>query len=87
MYDKLKYFKDNYGRPGYPDQRAVQDFVECENRESVRSFQNALNAVVSGGFNPESLAVVLGKDRLARHGSWEEWARLMMIWLKEATRH
>lgn len=87
MYEKIKYFKENYMRPGHPDRRAVQDFIECENRESVRSFQNALTSILNGNYSAESLDLLLGKDRVLRHGSYEEWARMMMIWMKEGLRH
>ena len=86
MLAKIKYFKDNYARPGCPDQRAAQDFVECENRETVRSFQAALNTIIAGGCNVESLDALVGRDRVARHGSYEEWARLMLIWISEQMR-
>ncbi len=86
MYEKIRYFKDNYLRPGYPDQRAITDFLECENTETVKSFQSILMSISNGSYNPKALESLLGKERVVRFGSYEEWARILLMWIAEASR-
>ena len=81
MYKYIKVWKDNYAKPGMPDQRALQDFVECENNEVIRLLRGELNSIKGGNYTTESLDVLVGPARVARHGSYEDWAGLMLQWL------
>lgn len=80
MYTQIYNWKMNY-TGGCPDKRSVEDFLECENDESVRSFTNELTAVASGNADANNLVMQLGRERLVKHTSWEEWARTMLIWV------
>jgi hypothetical protein len=85
MYKQLNVWKDNYSL-GRSDQLAVQDFVECENDEVVRSLRSEVTAIANGSFNPETLNALLGKGRAVKHGSWDNWAKLMLQWMAGARR-
>lgn len=81
MHKYLKYWKDNYTKPGMPDKRAVEDFIECETSEIIKLFRLELQSVLQGNYTVESLDVLIGPGRVARHGSYEDWAKLMLQWI------
>ena len=83
MHPKLKLWLDDYARGGMEDKRALQDFVECEAMEIVRILRNELIGIANGNFTHETLEAMLGKARPTRHGSYEEWAKMMLVWLSE----
>jgi len=71
----------NYGSGGIPDQRAVQDFMDCETQEQVRLLQQELQVLMSGNYNEDSLDKLIGIARKTRHTTFEEWAKHMMQWI------
>ena len=77
----LIFFVQNYGSSGAPDQRAVQTFMDCETAESIKMLQNELRAVTLGKADPKSLDLVVGVKRRQLHRSFEEWAKLMLLWM------
>lgn len=84
MYVELKNFKENYWNPGIQDRRAVEEFAECESRETVRRLEMELSAIAGGNYSASVLETLLGKDRPQRFGSWEDWGKLMLQWLRRA---
>lgn len=70
-----------YGSAGVPDQRAVQDYMECETSEKVRALQYELTSMASGNFVEEILDINVGVNRKLRHGSYSVWAKLMLLWI------
>jgi hypothetical protein len=80
-YTQLKYWADNYGGSGATDQRAVETFIECENRETVASLRNDLSAVAKGNYEQATLEKMLKPQRLHKHSSYAEWAKLMLLWM------
>lgn len=81
LYKQLVYWVQTYGSAGIPDQRAVSDFMDCETDEMVRSFQSELICLSRGNYKPESIDQLVGQGRKQKYGSYEEWARLMLMWL------
>lgn len=81
MYDKIKYWAQNYGRADCPDQRAVEDFLECESREFINTFRSQLYAVSQGKYEEDIMGELVGKKREAKHGTYEDWAKLMLLWI------
>ena len=78
---KLKFFVEHYGSAGATDQRAVETFLDCEPAESCRSLQNELRAVTLGKLEQRALDLTVGIKRRKLHGSYEEWARHMLLWI------
>ena len=78
--DKIQYWVDHYGRGEVSDKRAVEDFIECETAEAVKPFKAQLHTISKGDYDPHVLEPLLGKKRIARHGSLENWAKLMLGW-------
>jgi hypothetical protein len=64
-----------------PDKRALEDFLECETDENIRSLRSELQGVSQGNHPPDMLNNLIGKSRENRHGSYEQWAVLMMQWI------
>ena len=81
IYTKIMSWVQVYGSAGIPDQRAVQDFMECETSEAVRGLQGELQSLLNGNYNPESIDRLLGPNRKVKHGSYEAWAKLMLLWI------
>ena len=86
MYKQLKLWKEYYARKDYPDKRALEDFITCETEEVVKSLQLELSAIKRGQFDPEILDQLIGRAREDRHGSYEEWAGLMLLWIANVRR-
>ncbi len=81
LFKTLPFWAKNYAAPGVDDQRGIQDLIECETLEVVRAFENELRAVTNGLYHEPALIQMLGRNRKDRHGGYEEWARLMLMWL------
>ena len=77
----ITYFIRNYGMSGNPDQRNIGDFMECETTEAVKSLQNELIGVSHGNFAADSMDRIVGLPRKQRFNSYEEWAKLMLMWI------
>ena len=77
----LRAFIQGYARSDVPDQRAIQDFLECETGEVVRPLQAELMLVAAGNFDKEIFDKAIGVKRRARHESYENWAKLMLQWI------
>ena len=86
MHKYIKMWVDNYAKSGYPDQRAIEDFVECENTEVLAIFRAELTAIASSKYDPEILPQIIGRGRASKHNSYEEWAKIMLLWLANYTK-
>lgn len=71
---------------GTPDKTAVQNFLDCENEDTIRSLRNELSGISTGNFTEETLKPVLGESRRVTHGSYPEWAKRMLLWMAEYRR-
>ena len=80
-YDKIKYWIEHYAPPGVEDRRAVHDFLECETEDVVKLFRSQLHVISQGSYDEEVMNKVVGKKRHIKHGSYQEWARLMLLWI------
>jgi hypothetical protein len=80
-YKQLNYWLKNYGNSGASDQQAVQTFVDCENREVISGFRAELLGITHGNYADELFDRSVGVKRRARHGSYSEWAKMMLLWL------
>ncbi len=78
-YKQLRYFVQQYGRIDVPDHRAIWDYVELETDEMVRTFRSELRAVSKKNYDEEVMHNILGKRRMVKHGSYDEWARQLLL--------
>lgn len=77
----VTYWFKTYANPGISDQRAVETFMDCEAAEGAAGLRTELQAIRSGNYREQSLDMVMGAERRIRHGSYEEWARAMLMWM------
>ena len=84
IYNKVRQWCQDYGRPDVSDQHGAKDFIECETKESIRSLQVELIAMADGRFDEKRLDNILGARRRVKYGSYVEWAKMMLRWLGEA---
>ena len=80
-FPKIRSFIQSYARSDVPDQRAIQDFLECETGEVVRPLQAELMMVMEGKFDRNIFDQAVGIKRRAKYDSYENWARLMLQWI------
>ena len=85
MFKYLTLWRDNYSL-GRPDNRSVGDFIECETAEVVNGLRAELMGIANGNGHPNTLNPLFGQDRLHRHGSWPEWAKMMLLWMSSYKR-
>lgn len=83
---KIAYWVEHYGSAGLPDQRALEDFINCETREMISVFQLQLNQVAGRQVDQVHVERIIGAKRLAVHGSAADWARVMLLWLSPLVR-
>ncbi len=81
IFPKIKYWVDTYGNSGAEDRRALQDFVDCEATESVNSMRSELIGLSNGMFDETILGMLVGPNRKQKHGSYNAWAKMMLLWL------
>lgn len=80
-FPKIRAWMQGYARSDVPDQRAIQDFLECETGEVIRPFQAELMMVAEGKFDKAIFDKVIGVNRRVKYESYENWARLMLQWI------
>lgn len=83
MFPKIRELLSLYSNDGTPDTTAVHTFMDCENEDTIRSLRNELSGIAAGNFMEENLQGTLGPQRKAKHGSYAEWAKRMLIWMAE----
>ena len=81
VYKQITYWAQQYGNSGSPDQRAVETYMDCETREAVSTLQNELRGLTVSGAMPEVLDKTIGAKRRMKHGSYQEWAKMMLLWM------
>jgi hypothetical protein len=81
VYKQVVYWAKNYASGGGPDQRHVQDFVECETTETITTFRAELYGISQGNYEEENLDKLIGQKRRILFGSYQEWAKTMLMWL------
>ncbi len=80
-YPEVIYLLKTYSPPGVDDKRAVQTFIDCETDERVRAVKGQLYAISRGRYDDATFDKVIGVDKRMKHGSYEEWAKLMLQWM------
>jgi hypothetical protein len=83
-YPKIKYWVDHYGSSGADDKKGAELFVTCETAESIVSLRSELISMSKGNFNQSTIDVLIGLNRRHKHGSFENWAKMMLLWLAAA---
>lgn len=83
-YPKVKYWVDGYGSAGAEDKKAVELFVTCEATEAVASLRAELISMSRGNFDQTTLDLLIGQNRRLKHGTFDAWARMMLLWLASA---
>jgi len=84
MLKQITYWVKIYGSAGNPDQRAVQDFVDCETTEVLNTFRAELLGISLGRVEEKTLDLIVGNKRKVLHESYQEWSKLMLMWLAAA---
>ena len=80
-FKELIFFVEHYAHPEVTEQRSVETFIDVEARERLNSLRAELLNVSKGNFSAETMEKILGKARLSKYGSYEEWAKLMLRWI------
>lgn len=81
IYNRVQYWVQNYGLAGIPDQKAVENYIECETREQVNMLRFELELMAQGNYKQETLDQLVGVKRRFRHESYDAWAKLMLLWI------
>ena len=81
----IKYYRDMYAPASDAnDQKGVAAFKMFESMEKVRRLQRELEYVKGGKVSNTVLDKTLGKQRMSRYQDYENWARLMLLWITQA---
>lgn len=83
----IRYWAEHYAHPGVSDQSSVENAMICESDEFLRPFQAQLNSIIQGSFDEQALDRILTTNRRQRHGSYENWAKLMLMWIQGVKKH
>ena len=79
-YPEVMYLLSTYAPSGVEDKRAVETFCDCETDERIRSVKGQLYAISRGRFDDPTFDKIIGVERKMKHGSYDEWAKLMLQW-------
>lgn len=82
-YTKVVYWVQNYGVPGVEDNRATHDFMVVETQELISALRTELIAMSKGSYHEHVLDDLVGVKRKMRYGSYEQWAKYMLLWMAE----
>ena len=80
MLKHIPEFIKTYGQVGN-DQRAIQDYMECESNESIAALRAEFVGVAQGAHPIEFLDQSLGLARKVKFGSHEQWAKNILLWM------
>lgn len=80
-YKTLRYWGKQYARSEQPDQKGALEFALVEPDQLLKSFKSDLHAVSKGRYDDRVLDNIVGVKRKVRYGGYQEWARLMLLWL------
>lgn len=80
-YQRIRHWVQNYGLSGIPDQKAVENFIECETREQINLLRFELEMMAQGRFKQETVDLIVGVKRRVKHDSYDNWAKLMLMWI------
>lgn len=80
---RVRYWLREYTQGGADDRRAAEQFVESETRETVQALQAELQVLLLADQPDDRLDRVIGVKRRIKHGSYANWASLMLQWLIE----
>ena len=77
----LKDWIDRYAPSGVEDKRAIETFMDCETTERHNQIRNELRAISSGNYHVATIERTVGKNRSVKHGTYEAWGKLMLLWM------
>ena len=81
----LEYFQRTYSKTMEGmDDKAIVVFKNYETHEKLRRLQNELTWIKDGKVSASACDRVVGKKRKGKHGSYERWAQLMLLWLAQS---
>ena len=80
-YPKVQQWIKEYGSSGADDRRAVSDYMTVETQELIASLRNEIASIAKGNYDGRIMDQMVGQKRKDRHGSYQEWARLMLQWM------
>ena len=83
---RVRYWLQEYTQSGADDRRAAEQFVESETRETVQALQVELQALLQFEQADDHLDRLIGVKRRIKHGSYSNWASLMLQWLHSQSR-
>lgn len=86
FFPKVTQFLKDYSGSDTEDRRSAVTFREIEAAESLASLRNELRTISSGNFDEKVLDQIVGKARKLRYGSYQEWAKLILVWLAGSAR-
>jgi len=62
------------------------NFREIEAAEALASLRTELRIISTGNFNEQVIDQIVGRDRKLRYGSYQDWAKLILVWLAASSR-
>ena len=81
----VEYYQRRYAHSlSNNDQKAARLFKEYESVEKVRRLQQELLWVRNGQVLTQTLENILGKTRKSKYSGFENWAKLMLLWVAQA---
>ena len=87
QYKNLVYWAKNYAAGGsMPDKKAVEVFMECETTELVVALRAELIGITKGNFREDYMDANVGRGRAMKHGTYQAWAKIMLLWMAETKR-
>jgi hypothetical protein len=80
-FPRIKEFVSTYANGTGDDKRSAQTYCDCESDEAVEALRRELTAVAHGNFNADAFDLTVGKARVAKYGSYNQWAKLCLQWI------
>ncbi len=81
----IQYYNKMYAVSlGGNDQKAVHVFKNYEPQEKLRRLQSELVAVKNGKASEKACDITIGKKRAVKFQSYDNWAKLMLLWLSQS---
>lgn len=80
-YSRVGLWIKEYGTGGSDDMRSIRDYLEIEANEAISSLRAELHSISKGNYTEDIMHKIIGQGRKVKHGSYDEWARLMLRWM------
>lgn len=80
-FPRIRYWLNEYAQEGADDRQAIAQLIQCETTETLQALRLELQMLLQFDQPDDQLDRIIGHKRRIKHGSYANWAALMLQWI------